>query len=70
MVLVKPLGAPLKDSFGSVPPSHLRSDRPFRIGVMPPTVEWQVSEVVLPYAPLSVDWPVVIKAAAQAADRE
>ncbi len=37
---------------------------------MPLTVEWQVSEAVQPYAPLSVDWPVVIKAASQAADRE
>lgn len=32
--------------------------------------EWQILEVVLPYAPLPIDWPVVIEAAAQMAGRE
>lgn len=36
----------------------------------PPLVERQVSEVLRPYAPLPVDWPVMVEAAAQAAWRE
>lgn len=32
----------------------------------PPAVEWRVSEVLPPYTPLRVDWPVMIEAAALA----
>ena len=57
-------------SLGSVPPGRLTPDLPFRIGSRPPAAERQVSEVLRPYAPRPVDWPVVIEGAAQAADHE
>lgn len=58
------------DPLGSVPPGRLRLHRPFRIGARPPTVDGQVSEALRPYAPLPVEWPGVIEAAAQASERE
>jgi len=45
-------------------------DRPFRIESLPSIAEWQVSEVLPPYAPPPVDWPVMVKAATQSASRE
>lgn len=55
---------------GSVPLGRLTLDWPFWIGALSPTAERQLSEVLQPYAPLPSDLPVVIEAAAQAADRE
>lgn len=52
---------------GSDPPGRLTPDRPFKGGSGAPSVERQVLEVVRPYAPLPLDWTVVIEAAAQAA---
>lgn len=53
--------------FGSVPPCHLQQYQPFRIGSPQPAFEWQVLEVVQPYTPLPVEWPVVMEAATLAA---
>lgn len=47
-------------SIGSVSTTHLKPDRPFMIGSWPPVIERHVSEVQWPYAPLSVDWPVLV----------
>lgn len=54
-----------KEVFGlqPCPLGHLKSGRPFKIGQWLPAVAWQVSEVVWQYAPLLVDWLVMVEAA-------